>query len=156
MSDASRFASAALKSGTPVALERCIRRALNLNKLWAKKTSKTQYSLLALSQQQQSTIHVVTDFVSMPPKKKGRAPPEETGPSTSSDALEPPVDRQATSAESDTARTSSASDSWTDEQETSLFKAMIRWKPVGSFSRCVEIENCRMATDRNYRINELC
>ncbi len=42
---------------------------------------------------------------------------------------QPADDVEQTPVQKDVAKI--VSDSWTDEQETSLFKGMIRWKPVG-------------------------
>lgn len=73
----------------------------------------------------------------MPPKKKGRIP-SGAAPTPPGDPAEHTVKGLLRSAEPDATKDKNISDPWTDEQETSLFKAMIRWKPVGSFSDDVE------------------
>lgn len=66
----------------------------------------------------------------MPPKRKRRPSQEHHGRAVNSPVPAPVVKKQAeTEAQSDTALL----DMWTDEQETCLLKAVIRWKPVGSF-----------------------
>ena len=72
----------------------------------------------------------------MPPKKKApRAARHDSTPS--GDAAEQATDDVPTPAEVEPAKEDVAmSDAWTDEQETSLYKGMIRWKPVGSFFTC--------------------
>ncbi|KZF23397.1 CT20-domain-containing protein [Xylona heveae TC161] len=57
----------------------------------------------------------------MPPKKKAR------GPSRSRESQSV----AATPGRSELSTADVVSDLWTDEQETSLFKGMVRWKPVG-------------------------
>lgn len=69
----------------------------------------------------------------MPPKKKGRQPSRATS-TPSGDVVEHPPEEQQTPLKLDVAKLAIIPDSWTDEQETSLFKGMIRWKPVGPFS----------------------
>lgn len=69
----------------------------------------------------------------MPPKKKGRIP-SGAAPTPPGDPAEHTVEVISRSVEPNAAKDKNISDPWTDEQETSLFKAMIRWKPVGSFS----------------------
>lgn len=72
----------------------------------------------------------------MPPRKKGRvlpgAPPIPSGDETEHTVLELPI-----SVEANAVMDKMVSNPWTDEQETSLFRAMVRWKPVGSFSHYV-------------------
>ena len=69
----------------------------------------------------------------MPPKKKApRAARHDSTPS--GDAADEATDDVSTPAETETVKDNIVVvDSWTDEQETSLYKGMIRWKPVGSF-----------------------
>lgn len=66
----------------------------------------------------------------MPPKKKVRQPSRAAS-TPAGDAVE---EDTPTLMKEDLGTESVARDAWTDEQETSLFKSMIRWKPVGSFS----------------------
>lgn len=84
----------------------------------------------------------------MPPKRKGRVP-SGAAPTPPVDPAEHTVEVLATSAEPDAAKDKLESDPWTDEQETSLFKAMIRWKPVGSFSYDVGKEIILTANGRH-------
>ncbi|KAI9824399.1 MAG: hypothetical protein M1832_001934 [Thelocarpon impressellum] len=69
----------------------------------------------------------------MPPRKKARLPASAT--STPSREVQTPV--AATPVEADTpsqrdvAVSNFVLDAWTDEQETCLFKGMVRWKPAG-------------------------
>ena len=69
----------------------------------------------------------------MPPRKKApRAARHDSTPS--GNAAEQATEDVPTPAEVEIARDDiHISDPWTDEQETSLYKGMIRWKPVGSF-----------------------
>lgn len=65
----------------------------------------------------------------MPPRKKARKAaitPDNAAENAVEDAPEP--------MDIDTGKDVTPLDPWTDEQETSLFKSMIRWKPVGLFS----------------------
>lgn len=70
----------------------------------------------------------------MPPRKRAARTARRDS-TASGDAVEQPAEDASTLAEAESARDQVvASDPWTDEQETSLFKGMIKWKPVGSFS----------------------
>ncbi len=82
----------------------------------------------------------------MPPKRKGRVP-SGAAPTPPGDPVEHTVEGMSMSADTDAAKDKKTSNPWTDEQETSLFKAMIRWKPVGSFPNDGRKGNC---TDKNY------
>lgn len=53
------------------------------------------------------------------------------------DAVEQAEEETPIPTKADFATESVISDAWTYEQETSLFKSMIRWKPVGSFSKYI-------------------
>lgn len=68
----------------------------------------------------------------MPPKKKPRLSSRARS-TPSGDAIENPTEQPKVPTTMDAAESHILSDPWTDEQETSLFKAMIRWKPVGPF-----------------------
>lgn len=65
----------------------------------------------------------------MPPRKKARK-----AATNSENVVEHAIEEAAEPMDIDPGKDSSVIDPWTDEQETSLFKSMIRWKPVGLFS----------------------
>ena len=80
----------------------------------------------------------------MPPRKRAARTTRRDS-TSSGDAVEQPAEDASTPVEAESARDHvAASDSWTDEQETSLFKGMIKWKPVGSSSmfRTRELGEC--------------
>ena len=66
----------------------------------------------------------------MPPKKKGKAARAASIPQE--DLSDYVTDDVPVSPESGSKDDSAFPDAWTDGQETTLLKAMIRWKPVGS------------------------
>ncbi|KAM0797297.1 CT20 family protein [Usnea florida] len=66
----------------------------------------------------------------MPPKKKNRQPSRAAS-TPADDAVEQGEEKTPSPTKADLGTESIKSDPWTDEQETSLFKSMIRWKPVG-------------------------
>ena len=68
----------------------------------------------------------------MAPKKKGRIT-SGAALTPSGDPTEHVAEELPAPAEVDAAQDEAEASRWTDEEETSLFKAMIRWKPVGSF-----------------------
>ena len=70
----------------------------------------------------------------MPPRKRAARTARRDS-TASGDAVEQLAEDVSTPVGAELARDHVvASDPWTDEQETSLFKGMIKWKPVGSFS----------------------
>lgn len=81
---------------------------------------------------------MITLSATMPPKKKGRVPSRAAS-TPSGNTTEPTAEEISGPTEGGATEETPVTDRvqldfWTDEQETSLFKAMIRWKPVGSFS----------------------
>ena len=68
----------------------------------------------------------------MAPKKKARLPSRAAS-TPSADAGELPASETATPPKPDTAKKAFVTEAWTDEQDTSLLKSVVRWKPVGSF-----------------------
>ena len=72
--------------------------------------------------------------MTMPPRRKPRLSSRATS-TPSGDVNEPSVEQIQTPVKGNVPKSFAvAPDAWTDEQETSLFKGMIRWKPVGLFS----------------------
>lgn len=77
----------------------------------------------------------------MPPKKRVRLP--STAASTPpNDAVKHAKKEVSAPIKESLGKVNVISDAWTDEQETSLFKSMIRWKPVGTLDRFNYILNC--------------
>lgn len=66
----------------------------------------------------------------MPPKKKVRQPSRAAS-TPAGDAVGQAEEGSPIPRKAELVTESVISDAWTDEQETSLFKSMIRWKPVG-------------------------
>lgn len=71
----------------------------------------------------------------MAPKKKIRQPSRAA--STPVGDVVEQAEETPTTMKSDSGIGIIVTDAWTDEQETSLFKSMVRWKPVGSFSNYI-------------------
>lgn len=68
----------------------------------------------------------------MPPKKKGRLPAR-TASSPVGKATEDVLMTEDVQPKAVDEPSRPQDDPWTDEQETALFKSMVRWKPVGPF-----------------------
>ena len=71
----------------------------------------------------------------MPPKKKLRQPSRAAS-TPPANAVEQAEKETPAPTKANLAVENIITDAWTDEQETSLFKSMIRWKPVGPFFKC--------------------
>lgn len=73
----------------------------------------------------------------MPPKKKARLPSRAASTlsaETPAETVSVVEDKVILAKEDLSPRKEIVTDPWTDEQEISLFKGMVKWKPVGSFS----------------------
>lgn len=73
----------------------------------------------------------------MPPKKKPRLAEAQSEPETHNgqpQSSTTPASGGESSGKPEPEEYDLVADPWTDEQETALLKAIIRWKPVGSFS----------------------
>ncbi len=69
----------------------------------------------------------------MPPRKKARAAAQKAStPAQDEDSMT--VDTPDTETILKKVEYDPLKDPWTDEQETSLFKGIIRWKPAGRFN----------------------
>lgn len=84
------------------------------------------------NQQLQHQHHAKSSLANMPPKKKAKATQRAVStPAPDDDAMD--VDAQTPEVEeSNEPEYDILKDPWTDEQETSLFKGIIRWKPNGN------------------------
>ncbi len=69
----------------------------------------------------------------MAPRKKNRVLSRAAS-TPSGEVVEQATEEVPIPAKNDAVDMSVLPDAWTDEQETSLFKGVVRWKPVGSFS----------------------
>lgn len=69
----------------------------------------------------------------MPPKKKPRLAEAPSEPETNNGQTSNTPASGESSGKPETEEYDIVADPWTDEQETALLKAIIRWKPVGSF-----------------------
>lgn len=75
----------------------------------------------------------------MPPRKKTRATAQKTStPAQDEDSMI--VDTPETETAIKKAEYDPLKDLWTDEQEISLFKGIIRWKPAGELDACPCLE----------------
>ena len=70
----------------------------------------------------------------MPPKKKVRLPSRAAS-TPPGDVVQQAEKEKPAPIKESLGTDSVVSNAWTDEQETSLFKSMIRWKPVGTLDR---------------------
>lgn len=71
----------------------------------------------------------------MPPRKKARATAQKAStPAQGEDSMV--VDTPETETISKKPEYDLLKDPWTDEQEISLFKGIVRWKPAGEFNAC--------------------
>ena len=77
----------------------------------------------------------------MPPKKKVRLPSMATS-TPPGDAVEQAEKETPVPVKDGLGTENIVSDAWTDEQETSLFKSMIRWKPVGTLDCFIYMTKC--------------
>ena len=84
----------------------------------------------------QAVCHQVPELRTMPPKKKTRLSSRAASTlstETPADTPSGPDDKVSPRKEDEAKQKENIADPWTDEQEISLFKGMIRWKPVGLF-----------------------
>jgi MRG-binding protein len=85
----------------------------------------------------------------MPPRKKARATAQKAStPAQDDDSMV--VDTPETETIIKKPEYDPLKDPWTDEQETSLFKGIIRWKPAGEFNACT-CRNLHVLTDFGLR-----
>jgi hypothetical protein len=76
----------------------------------------------------------------MPPRKKARATAQKAStPAQDEDSMI--VDTPETETAIKKPEYDPLKDPWTDEQETSLFKGIIRWKPAGELDACPSFES---------------
>jgi MRG-binding protein len=71
----------------------------------------------------------------MPPRKKARATAQKAS-TSAPDEDSMVVETPETETISKKSEHDPLKDPWTDEQEISLFKGIIRWKPAGEFDAC--------------------
>ena len=67
----------------------------------------------------------------MPPKKKAKAAAAASTPTADGDAMAIDTPQPQKAEEPQKPAYDILKDPWTDEQETSLFKGIIKWKPAG-------------------------
>lgn len=93
----------------------------------------------------------------MPPRKKGKGPARgvSSPAAADSDAMVIDTPQSQRAEESPRPKPDILKDPWTDEQETSLFKGIIRWKPAGRYARVkltVNSANCPLGMHKHFRM----
>lgn len=72
-------------------------------------------------------------YITMPPRKKAKAAPSTPVADDDAMAIDTPTPKGAASKQLKEPPYDILKDPWTDEQETSLFKGLMKWKPNGQF-----------------------